>query len=72
MSDFDAEAELKSIREEAKKIRKPRISKLKRYESQLLQMHHAGARPIELQRWLKKQRMTVAFSTITRWLEKNG
>lgn len=49
-----------------------RRSRLDRFEDDLLTLHAAGARVVDLQRWLKEQRITVAHSTISRWLEKHG
>lgn len=49
-----------------------RRSRLDRFEDDLLTLHAAGARVVDLQRWLKEQRINVAHSTISRWLEKRG
>lgn len=71
---FDAKSELKSLQAETKAIRKTtyRKSRLDKFKGELLLLHRKGAKPAELQRWLKSKRIKVVLSTITRWLKKNG
>ena len=75
MSGFDAAKEVARLKLETKLRRKrpysQRISKLDIYKSELLAMSEAGASGAELQRWLKKQRIPVALTTVLRFLEKN-
>lgn len=65
-------ARLKKEAEENRRRPYSRRSRLDRFEDDLLTLHAAGARVVDLQRWLKEQRITVAHSTISRWLEKRG
>lgn len=71
---MDAAIELLRLREVAKTCRKHRYSKsrLDRYKAELLALQAAGARPVDLQRWLREQRIKVVHSTVARWLEKHG
>ncbi|ELQ9312400.1 hypothetical protein R3D73_005457 [Serratia marcescens] len=74
MTSFDAGRELAALREQTRRIRKPRYrkSRLDRYAGELVQLHREGASAAELQRWLREKRIRVVLSTITRWLAKNG
>lgn len=69
---FNAAAELEAIRQLNAVRRKGsyRRSRLDRYAFELISMHREGARPAELQFWLRQKRINVALSTVTRWLEK--
>ena len=71
---FNAEKELAELQQQTQLIRKKvfRRSRLDRYKGQLLTLRHAGASKAELQRWLRKKRVTVSFSTVSRWIDKNG
>lgn len=76
MSDFDSSAELQRIRR-MKRLgrRRPYArgrSQLDAYTAELLALHDSGARPADLQAWLKMppRRMTVAHSTVARWLRR--
>ena len=73
-SDFDAAAALAQLREDAAVRRKASYhpSRLDRYAYELLKLLEAGARPVELQRWLRQQRCKVALSTVTRWISRHG
>lgn len=72
--DFDAASTLAQLRKDAAVRRKSAYhpSRLDRYAYQLHQLLAAGARPVELQRWLRQQRCKVALSTVTRWIAKHG
>ncbi|MBC8954913.1 hypothetical protein [Xenorhabdus sp. PB62.4] len=74
MPQFDAGKELAVLREQTRIIRKQRYrkSRLDRYAGELLQLHREGASAAELQRWLRKKRIRVVLSTVTRWLARNG
>lgn len=75
MDEKRASEEVARLKKEADENRRrpySRRSRLDRFENDLLQLHTAGARVIDLQRWLKERRVTVAHSTIGRWLEKHG
>jgi len=71
---FDLNSELTKLHEQTQLIRKSRYrpSRLDRYTSELLSLSYAGARPAELQRWLRGKRIKVVLSTVTRWLAKHG
>ena len=72
---FDPAAELGALRERAaitrKRVYAQRRSRLDRYTSELLSLHHAGGTVAELQRWLRTQRVAVVHSTVARWLSKH-
>jgi len=72
MSEFNPQAEVASLKYRKRTMRKPRISKLVRYGSQLLALHAQGATVADLRRWLQKHRIFVAHSTISRWLAKHN
>lgn len=69
---FDALALAKRLRQDslARRKRTYRTSRLDQYTGELLRLHEAGARPSELQRWLKEQRINVTHSTVARWLKQ--
>ncbi len=71
---FDPSMELKKLQMQTKQIRKTRYAKsrLDRYRGEILQLHREGASTSELQRWLRSNRIKVAWSTVFRWLQKNG
>lgn len=71
--DFDPLAELAILRQQTAEIRKSRYphSRLDRHRAELLAMHLGGASTAELQRWLRKNRIKVVHSTVTRWLAKH-
>lgn len=72
MSEFDVESELAMLEAQKRLIRKKRYraSSLDRYHGELMQLRNAGATPADLQRWLRKNRIDVHLTTVTRWLEK--
>jgi len=72
MNEFDPLAEVASLKCRKHIMRKPRSSKLTRYASQLLALHAQGARVADLKLWLQKHKITVAHSTISRWLAKHN
>lgn len=76
VTDFDPANELQRIRS-MKQLgrRRPYAqgrSQLDAYTAELLALHDSGARPADLQAWLKMppRRMTVAHSTVARWLRR--
>ena len=73
MRDFDLDTELTALKTQTQVIRKRRYSRsrLDRYKGELLQLYRAGASAAELQRWLRRQRVKVAWSTVYRWLQKH-
>ena len=69
---FDPLTELAALRQQTAAIRKPRHlqSRLDRHRAELLALHQAGASTAELQRWLAERGITVAHSTVSRWLKQ--
>ena len=74
MESFNANNEYEALKEQTQLIRKRRYkpSRLDRYKGELLQLHQAGNSTAELQRWLRKKRIKVVHSTVSRWLQKNA
>lgn len=77
MTDFDPAAEVAALKAEAKLRRKrsykQRKSKLDRFHSELASLREHGATVADLKRWLrKKKKITVAESTVHRWLKSKG
>lgn len=74
MSVFNVKREVKLLKEQTKMIRKKRFgsSRLDKYKSQLIKLRNSGATTVELQRWLRSKRVKVEWSTVSRWLNKNG
>lgn len=74
MTDFDVDTEIKTLKEHTQTIRKKRYapSRLDRYKGELLALHRHGVNPAQLQRWLRAKRIKVAWSTVSRWLQKHG
>lgn len=75
MSDeFDLDAELSALKQhtQIRKRHKYARSRLDKYQSELLRLRRGGANIVELQHWLRKQRVKVAHSTVSRWLKKHG
>ena len=70
--EFDPIAELARLRQQTQLIRTIRYTKsrLDNYSGQLLQLHQDGASTAELQRWLAERGITVAHSTVSRWLKQ--
>ncbi|ECJ2224807.1 hypothetical protein FNS94_23970 [Salmonella enterica] len=74
MQNFNVRDELAALREETRIIRKRSYhrSRLDNHTGELSQLYSEGASAAELQRWLRKKRVRVALSTVTRWLKRNG
>jgi hypothetical protein len=74
MNDFDVNSEINTLKIQTKMSRKKRYgkSRLDKYKSQLNVIHNNGATIVELQRWLRRKRIKVEWSTVSRWLTKNG
>lgn len=76
MADFDPAAELQRVHQMKTRGRQrpysQNRSQLDPYTAELLALHDNGARPADLQAWLKMppRRLTVAHSTVTRWLRR--
>jgi len=71
---FDAEkeaAELKKRRKLKYQQRHGR-SRLDRFSGQILGLKNAGSSAVEIQDWLRSNRIKVSLSTITRWIKKHG
>lgn len=73
---FNDLRETAALRKQTQQIRKrsyfQRRSRLDKYTGELLSLHRAGCSIAELQRWLRKRRIKVAHSTVSRWLQKHG
>jgi len=71
---FDAISELEEIKKSRKKIRRQRYTKsrLDQFQFELLELHKKSASLGDLRFFLKKNRTTVALSTISRWLKKHA
>lgn len=72
---FDPAAALEQLRHDAAVRRKSVFhrSRLDRYAFELHELIRVGARPVELQHWLRKERRcVVALSTVTRWIKRNA
>lgn len=74
MPDFDPAAELSRLKSQTQTIRKKRYTKsrLDVFKGELLSLSRAGASVAELQRWLITKKIKVNWTTIRRWLDKNG
>ncbi len=74
MSDFNVQNELETLQKQTQIIRKRRFSKsrLDKFKGELLLLKDSGASTAELQRFLRTKKIKVAWSTVYRWLEKNG
>ena len=72
---FDPEEEMRLLNEQSQVIRKrtyrQRKSRLDKYKGELITLLKLGATCAQLQRWLRKKRIKVALSTVTRWVDKN-
>ena len=72
---FDAEMIVKQLQAETRQRRKKPYrrnkSRLDRYRMEILALRRHGASVSEIQRWLRKKRVCVVLTTVTRWLEKN-
>lgn len=74
MTKFDVETELAKLKAETRELRQKRFknSRLNAYRGELVRMHEEGATVAELQRWLKAKRISVAWTTVKRWLDNRG
>ncbi len=74
MTKFDVETELAKLKAETRELRQKRFknSRLNAYRGELVTMHKEGATVAELQRWLKAKRISVAWTTVKRWLDNRG
>jgi hypothetical protein len=74
MTKFDVETELAKLKAETRELRQTRFknSRLNAYRGELVTMHKEGATVAELQRWLKAKRISVAWTTVKRWLDNHG
>jgi hypothetical protein len=74
MTKFDVETELAKLKAETRELRQKRFknSRLNAYRGELVRMHEEGATVAELQRWLKAKRISVAWTTVRRWLDNRG
>jgi len=72
--EFDAETEAVRLKAETKTIRSRgyRRSRLDKYTAELITLRHQGVSIAELQRWLRCKRIKIAWSTVSRWLNKHG
>ncbi len=69
----DVDAEVKRLREIAKGRRRPgKRSRLLRFRGDLLALYAAGATIADLQRWLRERQVSVAHSTVARWMRRYG
>ncbi|GGW98163.1 hypothetical protein [Alteromonas halophila] len=66
--------EVERLKAETKLITRKRrkTSKLDKYRSQLCKLYFLGASKAELQRWLIRRGVTVNWTTVKRWLDKNA
>lgn len=76
MSDFDAEVEAARLKSDTKIRRRGRTyaqrsSALDKYKEELLRLYEEDCSGAELQRWLSEKSITVARSTVHRWLKRN-
>ncbi|HBN90447.1 hypothetical protein [Rheinheimera aquimaris] len=74
MTKFDVETELAKLKAETRELRQKRFknSRLNAYRGELVTMYAEGATVAELQRWLKTKRISVAWTTVKRWLDNRG
>jgi hypothetical protein len=76
MSNFNVKDEVADLKRQTSTIRKrsyrTRKSRLDKHTYELLELRKHGASVAEIQRWLRKQRVKVAHSTVLRWFEKHG
>lgn len=68
----DIEAELAAIRQQRRSARRKRYyrSRLDRYRAELVALRRAGATLAEIAAWLRRRRIKVACSTISRYLAR--
>ena len=76
MEHLNVEAVAARLKAQSKERRKPRTyaqqrSVLDEHKYDLLNLHHAGCNGTQLQTWLAEKGITVARSTVNRWLHRN-
>ncbi|GEM77850.1 hypothetical protein [Vibrio superstes] len=75
MEEFNAEKELKNLREKRKIQRKSKrylASKLNKYGFQILALYCNGANTTEIHAWLlTNTKIKVARTTVYRWIKKH-
>ena len=71
---MNAVYEVNQLKKQTKALRTKRYgkSRLDRYEKILLALKNSGASVAEMQRWLHSKRIKVVWTTVYRWLQKNG
>jgi len=74
MDSLDVAAEVAKLKSHTRTIRKSRYSRsrLDRYRAELRNLYQGGASIAELQRWLRTKRISVAYTTVHRWITKNA
>ncbi|MEE2001410.1 hypothetical protein QWY20_08085 [Alkalimonas sp. MEB108] len=74
MTKFDVETELAKLKKETRDRHQMRFknSKLNLYRGELVDLRNHGASIAELQRWLKSKKISVAWTTVKRWLDNHG
>lgn len=74
MSEFHPVTEVAKLRQQTRAIRQPRYSRsrLDKFAGELISLHAEGATIAELQRWLRKRRISVQYTTVYRWITKHG
>jgi hypothetical protein len=70
----DAIQEVRKLKQQTKVVRVKRYgkSRLDRHKTKLLLLKKHGASTAELKRWLLSNRIKVVWTTVDRWLQKNG
>ncbi len=71
---MNIEKEIQALKKQTKSIRKRRlgISRLDRFKGEILSLYKNDASISELQGWLRKNQIKVTYSTVYRWVQKNG
>lgn len=71
---FNEVTEVSRLKAETKLIARKRNkpSKLDQYRTKLCNLYYSGASKAELQRWLIRRGVSVNWTTVKRWLDKNA
>ncbi len=75
IEEFDVKKETEKAKQLTKAIRKPRFyrSSLDKYADILIALHRAGNTTAQIHRFLvKEKKVNVVWSTVYRWVKKNG
>jgi hypothetical protein len=74
MENFNVNNEVMQLKRQTKMSRQKRYgqSRLDQYKNQLIALYSDGSTIAELQRWLRGKRVKVEWSTVSRWMNKNG